>query len=255
MDQDPQITVRNLAISYGSYVVMHDVSFSVHKGDVFVVMGGSGSGKSSLLNCMIGLREPSAGEVLYGNESFTRADSGMRLAISRRFGILFQFGALWSWLTLAENVALPLEEYTTLSRSEIFDLAELKLSLVGLSGFADFYPNQISGGMQKRAGLARAMALDPEILFFDEPSSGLDPVSARHLDDLILELRESLGATVVVISHDLASIFTIANDSVYLDAELKSVGGRGPPRALLDRCDNPRVRQFLTRGSNAEKSP
>ncbi len=177
------------------------------------------------------------------------------MAISRRLGVLFQFGALWSWLTLAENVALPLEEYTSLSRSEISDLAELKLSLVGLSGFASFYPNQISGGMQKRAGLARAMALDPEILFFDEPSSGLDPVSARRLDDLILELRDSFGSTIVVISHDLASIFTIANDSVYLDAELKSVGGRGAPRELLDHSDNPRVRQFLTRGTDAEKSP
>jgi len=253
--EQPQITVCNLTISYGSYMVMHDVSFSVHKGDVFVVMGGSGSGKSSLLNCLIGLREPSMGDVLYGSESFTHAEPDTRLAISRRFGVLFQFGALWSWLTLAENVALPLMEYTPLSRSEILDLAELKLSLVGLSGFADFYPNQISGGMQKRAGLARAMALDPEILFFDEPSSGLDPVSARHLDDLILELKSSLGSTIVVISHDLASIFTIANDSIYLDAELKSVGGRGSPKELLEHSDNPRVRQFLTRGTDAEKRP
>jgi phospholipid/cholesterol/gamma-HCH transport system ATP-binding protein len=254
MERPTHIAVRDLDLTYGSYPVMHGVSFDVRRGDVFAIMGGSGSGKSTLLKALIGLLEPAAGEVLYAGQSFTRSEPREREELSRRFGVLFQFGALWSNLTLGENVALPLEELTHLGPREIRDLAELKLALVGLANFVDFYPDQISGGMQKRAGLARAMALDPEILFFDEPSSGLDPVSARRLDDLILELRDSLNTTIVVVSHDLASIFAIANDGIYLDGELKTVSASGDPKELLAHPPNSRVRAFLTRAADEESS-
>jgi phospholipid/cholesterol/gamma-HCH transport system ATP-binding protein len=248
------ITVRDLELRYGSFLVMRDIAFTVRRGDVFAIMGGSGSGKSTLLRALIGLVEPANGEVLYDGRSFTRGDLADRQRLSRQFGMLFQFGALWSDLTLLENVTLPMEELTDLKPREVRELAELKLALVGLASFRDFYPSQLSGGMQKRAGLARAMALDPEVLFFDEPSSGLDPVSARRLDDLILELRDSLGTTVVVVTHDLASIFAIANDSIYLDAELKTITARGNPRELLAHPPNAHVHSFLTRTATAEAS-
>ena len=246
------ITVRDLTVRYGDYLVMHDVSFTVRRGDVFVIMGGSGSGKSTLLNAMIGLVEPAVGEVLYGDQSFTHASPEERRELSRRFGVLFQFGALWSGLTLAENVALPIEELTKLGRGTIRELAALKLSLVGLGGFAGFYPDQISGGMQKRAGLARAIALDPAILFLDEPSSGLDPVSARRLDDLIIQLRDSLNTTIVIVSHDLASIFATANDAIYLDARQKTVTARGNPKEMLAHPPNAHVEAFLARTDDKE---
>jgi len=252
MKGEPHITARDLELRYGSYLVMHDVSFTVRRGDVFAIMGGSGCGKSTLLKALIGLKAPAAGNIRFGGDGLTLADPAQRDVLARQFGVLFQFGALWSSLTLLENVSLPMEELTSLGRREIRELAELKLALVGLVNFLDFYPDQISGGMQKRAGLARAMALDPEILFFDEPSSGLDPVSARRLDELILELRDSLDTTIVVVSHDLASIFTIANDSIYLDAELKTVTARGAPKELLAHPPNPHVRAFLTRTTTKE---
>jgi phospholipid/cholesterol/gamma-HCH transport system ATP-binding protein len=250
MAAEPHITVRDLTMAYGSFVLMRDISFTVARGDVFIIMGGSGSGKSTLLRHMIGLKEPARGEVLYGTESFTRADPTARERMLRRFGVLYQQGALWSSMTLAENVGLPLDEFTDLSPAQIREVASLKLALVGLKGFEDFYPSQISGGMQKRAGLARAMALDPEILFFDEPSAGLDPISSRHLDDLILELRASLGATIVVVTHELASIFTIGTNSIFLDAESRTAIAGGPPQELRDHSDHPTVRRFLHRGEN-----
>ena len=245
---DAHIRVHGLTMAYGSFVLMRDLTFAVPRGAVFVVMGGSGSGKSTLLRHLIGLNEPAAGEVFYGDVSFTRATPEAREGMLRRFGVLYQSGALFSSLTLAENVGLPLGEYTHLSPAEIREVAALKLALVGLRGFEDYYPSQISGGMQKRAGLARAIALDPEILFFDEPSAGLDPVSSRRLDDLILELRHSLGATVVVVTHELASIFAIADDSVFLDADSRTIIASGPPRELLAQSADPRVHAFLTRG-------
>ncbi len=244
----PPITVRDLTMAYGSFVLMRDLNFAVKHGEVFIIMGESGSGKSTLLRHLIGLNEPAEGEVFYGNENFTKADSAQRQEILRRTGVLFQSGALWSSMTLAENISLTLEEYTDLSPAEIREVASLKLALVGLKGFEDYYPSQISGGMQKRAGLARAMALDPEILFFDEPSAGLDPISSRLLDELILELRDSLGATVVVVTHELASIFTIANNSVFLDMESKTIIAGGHPKELLAHSQDPRVLRFLTRG-------
>ncbi len=246
----PDIEVRNLTMAFGSTVVMRDLNFSVRPHEVFIIMGGSGCGKSTLLRHLIGLQEPATGEIVYKGVNFTRADAETREAIVRRFGVLYQSSALWSSMTLAENVALPLSEFTDLSPAEIREIASLKLALVGLKGFEDYYPNEISGGMQKRAGVARAMALDPAILFFDEPSAGLDPISSRMLDDLILELRASLGATVVVVTHELASIFAIGDNCIFLDTESRTIGASGNPKELLAHADNPRVRNFLTRGAS-----
>jgi len=250
----PKIEICDLTMAYGSYVVMRGIRATVAKGSVFIIMGGSGCGKSTLLRHMIGMIRPSAGDIRYDGDSFWSKDDGGRQAKLREFGVLFQGGALWSSMTLAENVALPLEEFTALPREEIREIVRLKLALVGLAGFDDYYPAEISGGMCKRAGLARAMALDPEILFFDEPSAGLDPISSRNLDRLILELRDSLGATVVVVTHELASIFTIADDAVYLDAESRTMRAQGRPKDLLQSPD-PKVRAFLTRGESADSHP
>jgi len=239
-------------MGYGSFVLMRDLTFTVRRGSVFVIMGGSGCGKSTLLRHLIGLNEPTVGTIFYGDENFTAAPPERSEAMLQRFGVLYQSGALFSSLTLAENVMLPLGEYTDLRPAEMRDIAALKLALVGLRGFEDYYPSQISGGMQKRAGLARAIALDPDVLFFDEPSAGLDPLSSRRLDDLILELRASLGATIVVVTHELASIFTIADDSIFLDAESRTMIASGPPKELLAHSSDPRVHEFLTRGGGGE---
>lgn len=251
---EPYITARDITMAYGDFVVMRDLDFTISQGEVFIIMGGSGCGKSTLMRLMIGLKEPSRGEILYDGVSFWDTDPLERDRIMRNFGVLYQSGALWSSLTLAENVALPLGEYTNLSPSQIQEVVSLKLSLVGLAGFEEFYPSEISGGMQKRAGLARAMALDPDVLFFDEPSAGLDPVSARLLDDLILELRDSLGATIVVVTHELASIFSIGDNSVFLDPETRTMIAGGNPKTLLAESQDPKVRKFLTRGEEGEKS-
>jgi phospholipid/cholesterol/gamma-HCH transport system ATP-binding protein len=242
-------------MAYGTFVLMKDVNFTVNHGDIFIIMGGSGSGKSTLLRHMLGLIEPAKGEVWYADFNFTRGEPLEREEMLRHFGVLYQGGALWSSMTLAENVGLPLGEFTDLSDAEILEVASLKLALVGLKGFEGYYPSQISGGMQKRAGLARAIALDPEILFFDEPSAGLDPISSRLLDDLILELRDNLGATIVVVTHELASIFAIGNNSVFLDAESRTMIAQGDPKDLLAHSTDHRVRTFLTRGAeDAENS-
>ena len=248
MTAQPQIEVRNLDMAYGSFVLMRDLNFTVRRGDIFIIMGGSGCGKSTLMKIMIGLKEPARGQVIYEGMSFWEADASDQERIMKRFGVLYQSGALWSSMTLAENVALPLEQYTDLNPGQIREIVSLKLSLVGLGGFEDYYPSEISGGMRKRAGLARAMALDPDILFFDEPSAGLDPVSAHLLDDLIIQLRDSLGATVVVVTHELASIFAVGDNSVYLDTETKTMTAYGDPKKLLAESKDPKVIQFLTRG-------
>ena len=244
----PHIQVRDLTMAYGDNVIQRDLTFSVERGSVFVIMGGSGCGKSTLLRHLVGLQTPVRGSVAYDGIGFWEASDDDRARQMRRMGILYQSGALWSSMTLAENIALPLETYTRLSPAEITDITTLKLALVGLAGYGDYYPAEISGGMRKRAGLARAMALDPDILFFDEPSAGLDPVSARRLDDLILELRDSLRATVVVVTHELASIFAIADSSIFLDPETKTLIAQGAPADLLARCDDPKVQAFLRRG-------
>lgn len=247
-NNDVHIAAENITVAYGDFVVQRDLNFSVQRGDVFIIMGGSGCGKSTLMKVMIGLKDPSVGDIFYDGVPFWGSDVASREKAKRKFGTLFQSGALWSSMTLAENIGLALKQYTSLSDAEIREIAAYKLMLVGLAGFEDYYPNEISGGMKKRAGLARAMALDPDILFFDEPSAGLDPISAKLLDDLILELRDSLGTTIVIVTHELASIFAIGNNSVFLDPDSKTQLATGNPRELRDNHPDPVVRNFLRRG-------
>ena len=247
----PHLVVRDLTSMHGDVVIQHDLNFTVRHGDIFIIMGPSGSGKSSLLRHLIGLDRPAKGSVEYDGTCIWGCDETEREAIMRRIGVTYQTGGLWSSMTLIENVSVPLQRYTRLSPKEIRELATLKLAMVGLAGFDDRYPSELSGGMQKRAGLARAIALDPDLLFFDEPSAGLDPVTSRRLDDLILALRDNLGATVVVVSHELASIFAIGNNSVFLDPESRTQIALGDPKILLKECTNPTVRAFLTRGDYA----
>jgi len=253
--EHPRIAVSDLTMAYGDSVVMQDLNFTVSEREIFVIMGGSGSGKSTLLRHLVGLQEPARGTISYQGTSagLWEMTPPERERLMRRFGLLYQGGALWSSMTLAENIALPLQEYAAAPADEISAVASLKLALVGLAGFEDYYPSEISGGMRKRAGLARAMALDPDILFFDEPSAGLDPVSARRLDDLILDLRDSLRATIVVVTHELSSIFAIGNNSVFLDGESKTVIASGNPKQLLAESRDPRVRAFLTRGEETNR--
>jgi phospholipid/cholesterol/gamma-HCH transport system ATP-binding protein len=249
------IEVKGLEMGYDSYVLMRDVNFVVAPGQIMVIMGGSGCGKSTLLKYLIGLKEVEKGEIIYHGQSFSKASPEEKEEMQRTFGVLYQGGALWSSLTLAENIALPLEQYTRLSAKEIAEIGSLKLALVGLKGFEEFYPSEISGGMRKRAGLARAMALDPALLFFDEPSAGLDPITSLRLDELILRLRDSLGTTIVVVTHELPSIFTIADTSIFLDAETKRVIAHGNPRELVQEGkSDPKVREFLLRG-DPNKTP
>ena len=250
-----KIEIQNLTMAYGSHIVMRDISAGVKRGTICVIMGNSGSGKSTLLRHIIGLQRPVQGDVLYDGRSFWAMDEEARRAQLRKYGVLFQSGALWSSMTLAENVALPLVEYKDWPQTDREDIVRLKLALVGLNGFEDYYPAEISGGMRKRAGLARAMALDPEILFFDEPSAGLDPITARNLDQLILELRDSLGTTIVVVTHDLASIFMIADDSIFLDADTKTMRAQGNPNQLLKHSADAKLRAFLTRGETSTPPP
>ncbi len=247
-----KISVRGLTMAFGDFVVMRGLDFDVLEKDIFVIMGGSGCGKSTLLRHMIGLKEPREGEIFYGGESFTKANAQERLRFIRRFGVMYQSGALWSSMTLAENITMPIEEHTDLKPSEIRDLAYYKLALVGLSGYEDYYPAQVSGGMNKRAGIARAMALDPDVVFLDEPGAGLDPLSSQRLDELILRLRDSLGSTFVIVTHELASIFAIANNSVFLDTNTRTQGATGDPKELRDGAGSETVRLFLNRGETTE---
>ena len=243
------IDVKGVTLSYGRHLIQKNLNFQVHKGDVFIIMGGSGCGKSTLLKHMIGLYQPTQGEILFDGDSYFLAEPEQQLAMRKRWGVTYQGGALFSDKTLAENVALPLEQYTTMDKNDIQDLVYYKLALVGLAGFENFYPAKISGGMCKRAGLARSIALDPDILFFDEPSAGLDPLSARRLDDLILQLRDSTGGTVVMVTHELASIFAIGNNGVYLDAATKTQLDTGSPQFMLEHSEHEQVREFLSRGA------
>lgn len=244
----PAIEVAKLECGYEGKVVLTDISFTVPRGEIFFIIGGSGCGKSTLLRHLVGLNAPTAGTVKFFGQSFTDAGMAARRELLKTFGMLFQGGALWTSLTLRQNVALPLEEYTKLSRREVTEIATLKLAQVGLAGFEDYFPAEISGGMKKRAGLARALALDPAIVFFDEPSAGLDPVTSRKLDDLIRQIRDTFGTTIVVVSHELASIFSLADRVVMLDRAQRGFIAEGHPRDLATGSRDPRVQEFLRRG-------
>jgi phospholipid/cholesterol/gamma-HCH transport system ATP-binding protein len=242
-----EIAACDVAIGYGSSVILANLDFEVRHGDVFVIMGGSGSGKSTLLRSLMGLDRVLGGEILHRDLSLTHGSDEERRRIGRRFGVLFQSGALWSSMTLEENVRLPMEEIARLDTHDARALARHKLALVGLRGCEALYPSQLSGGMQKRAALARAIALDPDLLFLDEPSAGLDPVTARQIDELILELRESLGVTIVVVTHDLSSIFRIGTNGILIDAASRSIIARGHPVEMRRNRDL-RVSDFLGGG-------
>ena len=245
------IEVEGLEARYEDRVILEHVSFAVKRGEIFFVIGGSGCGKSTLLRNLVGLNQPAQGTVRFFGRDFTHAAPAERKALLRTFGILYQGGALWSSMTVGENVALPLELYTRLGRRERDEVVALKLAQVGLAGYGDYFPSELSGGMKKRAGLARALALDPEIVFFDEPSAGLDPLTSLKLDELIVELRDTLGTTIVVVSHELASIFDIADRVIMLERGAKGVIAEGDPRTLRDRSEDPRVREFLNRRKGA----
>lgn len=251
-----QIEAENLTIGYGDFILLQNLNFAINQHDVFIIMGGSGCGKSSMLRVLTGLVSPLSGKVFVDGVDFTSAPLKTKNKIMQNNGILYQSGALFSSMTLAENIALPLQLYKNYSNAEIRELVSLKLALVGLSGFEEFYPSEISGGMKKRAGLARALALDPETVYFDEPSAGLDPVSSKLLDDLILDINQSLGTTIVIVTHELSSIFAVGNNSIFLDGDSKSILARGNPRELLKNPPNEKVFQFLTRGEgkNAQKT-
>ena len=245
----PDISVRNLTVGYGAdKVLLQNISFDVRSGEIFCIMGGSGCGKSTLLKHIIGLYEPIAGDIEVFGRSIVRADEEEKQELMRHFGVTYQGGALFGSMTLGENVALPLEEYTKMSRSEIAAVVAEKLKLVGLEGLESYMPAELSGGMRKRAGLARAMALNPRLLFFDEPSAGLDPITSAELDQLILRMRDRYGATVVVVTHELDSVFTIADRVVMLDKKSRSIVAEGDPFELRDHSENAWVRAFLNRG-------
>lgn len=241
------LSVSDLSLAYGSFQVLENVAFDVRQGSCTIIMGGSGCGKSTLLKSLIGLLKPSRGKITLEGKDLWDVRNSQRQNLLRRCGVLFQGGALWSSLNIIENLSLPLQTHTKLDEKEIRELALYKLSLVGLSGFEQFYPSEISGGMRKRAGIARAMILDPSVVFLDEPSAGLDPVNSKRLDDLINELKQSLGVTFVVVTHELASIFEIGDHSVFLDAKSKSVIAQGSPKFLLQNCENLDVQSFLKR--------
>lgn len=244
------IEARNLTMGYGDFILQKDMNFTVRPNDIFIIMGGSGCGKSSLLRLLTGLNEPLGGAVYIDGVNFTHATPDTRKAIMQKCGILYQSGALFSSMTLAENIALPLQQYTDYSQALIDELVSLKLALVGLAGFESFYPSEISGGMKKRAGLARALALDPKIVYFDEPSAGLDPVSSKLLDDLMKNINQSLGTTLVVVTHELSSLLDIGTNGIFFDASSKSIIAQGKPRDLLKNPPNETVYEFLTRGKS-----
>jgi phospholipid/cholesterol/gamma-HCH transport system ATP-binding protein len=242
------VEVKNLKLGYGNFTVLENINFQVEKGEIFAILGGSGSGKSTILKHMIGLLEPLSGEILINGKDIASATDKEMVSLRKSFGVLYQSGALFSSMTVIENVMLPLNEFTELSENIIESIARVKLGLVGLSGFENFYPHEISGGMKKRAGIARALGLDPELLFLDEPSAGLDPITSAELDELILKLKENLGTTIIVVTHELDSVFAIADRIIVLDQNEKTIVAEGQPH-IVKNSSNSWVRKFLTRSN------
>lgn len=252
MTRKPIIQVRDLRVGYGDVIVLDQISFDVFEGEIFVILGGSGCGKSTLLKAMIGLIPPQAGQIILDGDEVSTEDEAQLQGILRKIGVLYQGAALFGSMTVAENVALPIEEYTTLPTESVNTLVRMKLGLVNLQGYESHFPSELSGGMKKRAGLARAMALNPKILFFDEPSAGLDPITSAELDDLILHLNRSLGTTMVIVTHELESIFTVAQRIIMLDKQSKRIIAEGDPRYLRDHSQNPFVKRFFNRQAVGE---
>jgi phospholipid/cholesterol/gamma-HCH transport system ATP-binding protein len=246
MGKEPIIEVKNLTVEFDGRTIFKNVSFNIYRGEIFVILGGSGCGKSTMLRTLIGLVEPAGGSIVIAGQDFTSAGPEERLKILRKFGILFQSSGLFASMTLAENVALPLQTYTTLPEDHVMDVVSLKLNAVGLKGYEDFLPSEISGGMKKRAGLARAMALDPQILCFDEPSAGLDPITSASLDELIINLNQALGSTMIVVTHELDSIYKISHRVIMLDKVEKGIIAEGDPKVLKDSKDE-RIYNFFNR--------
>ncbi|MDD2901022.1 MAG: ATP-binding cassette domain-containing protein [Syntrophales bacterium] len=247
MSHPPIIEVDNLTARFGDNTIFQNVTFRVHRGEILVILGGSGCGKSTLLKHLIGLYQPAAGRVILNGIDMRTDDADELRQLKMGIGVLFQSGALFGSMTLAENLALPLQEYTDLTPEEIEDIVNMKLALVNLAGYGNHLPEEISGGMKKRAGLARAMVLDPSVLFFDEPSAGLDPISAAELDILIKSINAGLGTTMVVVTHELESIFSIAHRVIMLDKSAKGMIAEGDPRELRDHSPDPRVTDFFNR--------
>lgn len=246
-ERAPIIEVRNLSVGYGDETLLERISFEVYQGEIFAILGGSGCGKSTLLKHLVGLVPPRKGQIVVDGTTITACTEEQLRGIQRRIGVLFQSGALFGSMTVAENVALPIREYTPLDEESVATLVRLKLHLVNLAGYETYVPSELSGGMKKRAGLARAMALNPKILFFDEPSAGLDPIMAAELDHLILHVNALLGTTMVIVTHDLQSIFTVAQRVVVLDKATKSIIAEGDPARLRDESSHPFVRRFFNR--------